>query len=686
MIQRNEAELAQLLQNAQANHDTTQNALFSVYQKLELDSRVTYPNSPDRLVKAILAGDRLVAAAAAAGSKEGFLAVLPSLIDLLARRSRWHLVDRWPDFERALQFAEQWRDLEEDKALRISSLQKLAQLYEELYDRNGKYQDLKQAIRYTETASLHANGIAREALIADAACLRFKIDTMALPCVLNIPIDELRKQPVSYAKATRKRFRFIDARSLAAGEGLRVLELPALPKQRYVPLSYVWRGSHDPTSEEPSMGTMSVEGAVGADPISIDVLMIVAKCVAKFNCELLWLDGVCIIQNDPEDKGWQIQNMFDVYMHCKACLIIPGGLSRLVPLTEPTSWIHRAWTLQEAFVPKTCAVLFSWTLGTCVLQKNFPVAIDEVESGKAAHADLHGLLMMALSPAKHAHILGPPNYSHANALGGTSVGLFGEASEVANCVALLGALDHRGKEGMRNALWRSALMRVALRPADTIFSIMGIMGVTLNPLDYDASDRTGPTIALMQAMLQKGERAEWLGAAPSVSPNPEVPTFPQFPKTNAQGRAVIETGEGEILMSQAMRDSWWKLQGAPKGYMRADGTLVLHAPTIPIRREVVGEDTKIQFEPTVGSNKPASDWWVQPQETGPPFAVQIGEKLRYTNGAVGTMVDPKPFLLMLVEQVSRGHLREIGYATTSKALVDMDGWSTQELAVAGGQV
>jgi hypothetical protein len=185
----------------------------------------------------------------------------------------------------------------------------------------------------------------------------FKVEPDALEFILDIPVDDLSKAPVSWSKITHKKFRFIDAPSLAAGEKLRVVEFDALPVQRYVALSYVWRGSYNQDVQSFDTKTMSIEGVVGADPISIDVLITACKCVATMDCQFLWIDGVCIVQSDEEDKAWQIQNMFDIYKNCKQCLILPGGLSRLVPITEPTTWMHRAW-----YTIPYCSIYLTHTL------------------------------------------------------------------------------------------------------------------------------------------------------------------------------------------------------------------------------------------------------------------------------------------------------------------------------------
>jgi hypothetical protein len=146
---------------------------------------------------------------------------------------------------------------------------------------------------------------------ATGICLRFQIDNSVIPCILDIPFSHLCMQPVSYFKVAARKYRFIDAKSFAEGHGLRVLEFNALPKKRYCKLSYVGRGSSDEGEQQimqsSELGTLNVDGVLNADPISIDVLVTVCICVLARKCELLWIDGICIIQNDENDKIWQIQ-------------------------------------------------------------------------------------------------------------------------------------------------------------------------------------------------------------------------------------------------------------------------------------------------------------------------------------------------------------------------------------------
>jgi hypothetical protein len=338
-------EFQALVENARVDLATrlvgrnTDDGLLTVYRELESQSKET-ADYRHLLMTAIVAGENVLATSS---NKEQAPGVALSLADLLVRRSRWDLIARLPDMEYALVLMSTAL-LQLDSALpRISALQTLSVILEERYARTGDNQDLLQAHQRLQEAADLAVPSERKFLLASAACLLFKTDSNALKFMLDIPVKDLTKTPVSWSQITHKKFRFIDARSLAAGESLRVVEFDALPRQRYVALSYVWKGHYIQGAHDTNTKTMSIEGAIGADPISIDVLITACKCVATLGCQLLWIDGVCIVQSDKEDKAWQIQNMFDIYKHCKQCLVLPGGLSRLVPISEPTNWMHRAW-------------------------------------------------------------------------------------------------------------------------------------------------------------------------------------------------------------------------------------------------------------------------------------------------------------------------------------------------------
>lgn len=76
-----------------------------------------------------------------------------------------------------------------------------------------------------------------------------------------------------------------------------------------------------------------------------------------------------------------------------------------------------------------------------------------------------------------------------------------------------------------------------------VFSIMGLLGVQLNPRSFHANDRLGATIALITAILENGGCADWLGIAPSVKPCPELSTFPVFPDTLVTGEVTSQSAD-----------------------------------------------------------------------------------------------------------------------------------------------
>ncbi|KAI0709791.1 hypothetical protein C8Q76DRAFT_568806, partial [Earliella scabrosa] len=169
--------------------------------------------------------------------------------------------------------------------------------------------------------------------------------------VLDIPIPTLDGATVSLTESgTAERFRLLDCDAFLDSRVLRVVEYehftPA--ELRYAAVSYPWRDLQLAEGTSPSLGCFGVHGAEHADPITIGVLHTACIAARKLGVSLLWLDRLCIMQSSKADKRWQIAHMFTVYKHSDPCLVLPGGLVRLARLDEPTTWIDRAWTLQEA--------------------------------------------------------------------------------------------------------------------------------------------------------------------------------------------------------------------------------------------------------------------------------------------------------------------------------------------------
>lgn len=312
--------------------------LLFVYQRLEKESRED-PHSETLLMTAVLAGERLIKILPE--DDMASVDVKLSLADLYYRRSKWE--NRIVDLESAIVYAGLVSRSDAEVPVRVLAYEKLSSFWEDYYTRSNKKDHLKNAWEALEKAAKLVGRKERQGLLATASGLRFKIDPEAIRPNLSVSMEDLSKKTLSWPAISQKKFRFIDARHLAAGKGLQVFELDALPRQQYIALSYVWRNTERGQAIHSNNGFLTIEGVTGADPISIDVLISACTCVETLGCELLWIDGICIIQNNEEDKAWQIQNMFDLYKNCKQSLVLPGGLSRLVSLTEPTPWIHRAW-------------------------------------------------------------------------------------------------------------------------------------------------------------------------------------------------------------------------------------------------------------------------------------------------------------------------------------------------------
>ncbi|RDX47678.1 hypothetical protein OH76DRAFT_1384934, partial [Lentinus brumalis] len=396
------------------------------------------------------------------------------------------------------------------------------------------------------------------------------------------------------ASATPRRIRLVDCQALAERGVLRratlcIIEFPEIPHLSYTTISYPWRGvTVDSTFTGPRF---RVDGAPDADPIRVDILK--QACTASLirGMRYLWVDTLCIIQTSVEDKIWQIKLMYRVYRSCALCIVVPGGLQRLVTLDEETPWIHRSWTLQEAIAPPEVVVLFAWKLGRAgggsMASGTDAGNVQEVVPGECAIAPLS---MILNASAEGFLAVRPASREDAPSLLLTCCIFGAEPLLAPNVVALAMAMDtNLGEPEIRaHAAWQSALMRTSFRPVDMILSIMGVFGVSLDPAAFHMDDRRGAAIALAQEILKRGGRASWLGAACGVPPEKTLSTFPSFPRNTVNGAASIDVKGVAYKVPDLVDTARYSLDHVglgfiPKGSMDDAGYLTFSTRAIPLQ-------------------------------------------------------------------------------------------------------
>ncbi|KAM0426361.1 hypothetical protein ACHAPT_008402 [Fusarium lateritium] len=179
----------------------------------------------------------------------------------------------------------------------------------------------------------------------------------------------------------------------------RIVNLP--PQSRYIALSYVW-GSCNQTPEQCSQRRLTVGNfsrlaqANGLDAVSLPKTVEDAiELTAKMGERYLWVDALCIIQDDIKDLSYQTSRMDQVYSRAvftiiaacgddseaglaglpgrerdilkRSVRVSPGGLN-IAPTAglfvnaplELSTWNSRGWTFQERLLSKRVLVFTSW--------------------------------------------------------------------------------------------------------------------------------------------------------------------------------------------------------------------------------------------------------------------------------------------------------------------------------------
>jgi hypothetical protein len=163
----------------------------------------------------------------------------------------------------------------------------------------------------------------------------------------------------------------------------RMAIIPAPPSCRYVALSYVWGGTGEQYwTTQANLKQRSRRGGLDAS-LMPETISDTIQLICQLGERYLWIDALCIVQDDPEDKVVQIRMMdliyggsaFTVYAVGSTCVrdplpgVRPGtrdpqqqvtkiqGLHLAIPhfLNEAiasSTWNQRGWTYQELMLSR----------------------------------------------------------------------------------------------------------------------------------------------------------------------------------------------------------------------------------------------------------------------------------------------------------------------------------------------
>ncbi|KAF7336424.1 Ankyrin repeat-containing protein [Mycena sanguinolenta] len=529
--------------------------------------------------------------------------------------------------------------------------------------------------------------------------------------ILEIPIGSLseHRPPLDLStSATPCRYRLIGCTELVSDNKLSIYEFQNFPSVPYSAISYVWRGNSVDANYPGS--AFSVRGAEDGDPLGVEVLHDACQASLMKKARYLWIDRLCIMQMNSEDKHFQIQEMYRIYCSCAVCLVVPGGLRRLVRLDEETTWIHRGWTLQEALAPAVSLVMFAWKLGNAKARGGDNSGeIEEVTPNRSALATLSLIVdactvgTISISSAESPQNISAEATifsSQPSARSYKDLPFWRPTRRIMapNVSALAVAkAEELSQDEREYAIWQSALMRTSSRPVDMVFSIMGLFGVTLDTRKFHKDDRIGATIALAREILQQGGRANWLGASFRAQPCPHLSTFPLFPRTRVAGKALVRGEDGRFReVSQLMENEYPNenvLGHMPQGSMDADGYLSFDAKAVQLEQVLhkSDEDPMEQSSPELSFIKATDEttWRVlSDAETMTPdvprtFAILLGFFVGYFPGGTPAH-DANNVRAMLVQEhdAEKFHVRSY-FMLPKKYQARAKQWKLSSFSVGG---
>lgn len=134
----------------------------------------------------------------------------------------------------------------------------------------------------------------------------------------------------------------------------------------YATLSYCWADVGEIFKKDESIHIFYENGKIHKNINFKELIQYICK---KLNISYLWMDQLCINQNDKEDKRKEIKNMHKIYFNAKYTIVLIPELiddrpfwKKILDIQDIESkifiirnsrWYTRIWTLEETFLSKT---------------------------------------------------------------------------------------------------------------------------------------------------------------------------------------------------------------------------------------------------------------------------------------------------------------------------------------------
>lgn len=111
--------------------------------------------------------------------------------------------------------------------------------------------------------------------------------------------------------------RVIEVTSTDAGFTARVIPSAKGQRSQYLCLSYCWGGNQNVTATQVSLSSLKEE--IPMDKLGLTIRDAI-ETTSRLGFKYLWVDALCILQDDVEDKMANIQHMAHIYKHATAVI------------------------------------------------------------------------------------------------------------------------------------------------------------------------------------------------------------------------------------------------------------------------------------------------------------------------------------------------------------------------------